>query len=361
MRKTGGKGMARWRHIWLIRRLAAGWTAALMLASTPCLAAEAASVLVQSAPAVRHTVAETMQAYGKVGFDDAWLSNINAAHAGQVVHLAVMPGQVVEKGEVLAQIGTSPSGLRAYRQALTARNYAKSELKRLQDLFAQQFATQSQITAARKNLADAENQVTQMEQQGVNNALDIIKAPFSGIVSSVAVQRGQRIGAGSTLLILGRSDRLKAIVGLEPEDSKRIHQSMAVHIASVFDATITADSRIASVHRVIDPKTRLVDAVVLLQDRQTRDFLPGMQVTAIITLHSIPDALTVPNTAILHDTKGSYVFVIHDGKARRVDVGIVLAGDKDTAISGGLHAGDRVVVSGNYELSDGMQVRESRP
>ena len=208
--------MARCHPTRWIGRLAAGWAAAL-LAASPCLAAEAVSVQVQSVPAVRQTVAETMQAYGKVGFDDAWLSNINAAHAGQVVHLAVMPGQLVKKGEVLAQIGTSPSGLRAYRQAVNARNYAKSELKRLQDLFTQQFATQAQITAARKNLADAENQVTQMEQQGVNNALDIIKAPFSGIVSSVAVQRGQRIGAGSTLLILGRSDRLKVIVGLEPE------------------------------------------------------------------------------------------------------------------------------------------------
>jgi RND family efflux transporter MFP subunit len=335
--------------------------AALLLTAGPCQATEATSVLVQGAPAVRQTVDETMQAYGKVGFDDAWLSNINAAHAGQVMHLAVMPGQLVQKDEVLAQISTSPSGLRAYRQAVNARNYAKSELKRLQDLYAQQFATQAQITTAKKNLADAENQVTQMEQQGVNNALDIIKAPFGGIVSSVAVQRGQRIGAGSTLLILGRSDRLKAIVGLEPEDSKRIHQNMAVHIASVFDATVNADSRIASVHRVIDPKTRLVDAVVLLQGPQTRDFLPGMQVAAVITVRSVPDALTVPNTAILHDTEGSYVFVIHDGQARRVDVHIVLAGNTNTAIGGSLQAGDRVVISGNYELSDGMRVRESHP
>lgn len=344
-----------------IRRLAAGWAAALWLAAGSCPAAPATSVLVKSVPAARQTVAETMQAYGKVGFDNAWLSNINTPHAGQIVHLTVMPGQLVQKGEVLAQIGTSPSGLRAYRQAINARDYAKSELKRLQRLYAQQFATQAQITAARKNLADAENQVTQMEQQGVNNALDIIRAPFSGIVSSVAVQRGQRIGAGSTLLILGRSDRLKVIVGLEPEDSKHIHQDMAVHIASVFDASVTADSRIASVHRVIDPKTRLVDAVVLLQDKQAKGFLPGMQVSAHITLRSLPNMLTVPNIAILHDAQGPYVFVIRHGLAHRVDVHIVLAGDHDTAVSGELHAGDRIVVSGNYELSDGMHVRETRP
>lgn len=345
----------------LMRRLAAAWMAAMLMASTPCLAAEAASVQIKSVPAVRQTVAETMQAYGRVGFDDAWLSNINAAHAGQVVHLAVMPGQVVEKGEALAQIGTSPSGLRAYRQAVNARDYAKSELKRLQGLYAQQFATQAQITAARKNLADAENQVTQMEQQGVNNALDIIRAPFGGIVSSVAVQRGQRIGAGNTLLILGRSDRLKVIVGLEPEDSKRIHQGMAAHIASVFDASVTADSHIGSVHRVIDPKTRLVDAVVLLQGQQADSFLPGMQVAARITLRTLPGMLTVPNAAILSDAKGAYVFVVRQQVAHRVDVAVVLAGEKDTAVTGALHAGDPVVVSGNYELSDGMRVRTSAP
>ncbi|HKJ82737.1 MAG TPA: efflux RND transporter periplasmic adaptor subunit [Mariprofundaceae bacterium] len=322
---------------------------------------QSSSVLVKSVAVAREDISKTVKAYGKVGFDNAWLSNINSAHAGQIVHLSVMPGQPVRKGDVLAQIRTSASGLKAYRQAINARNYAKKNLKRLKELYDQHFATQAQITAAKKNLADAENQVTQMEDQGVNNALDIIRSPFSGIVSSVAVKRGQRVSAGSTLLILGRSDRLKVIVGSEPEESKHIRQGMPVHLESVFDKTVTAESDIASMHRVIDPKTRLVDAVVLLQNEQTRNFTPGMQVEAIITLNTVSGALTVPNSAVLHDSQGDYLFIIRKHKARRINIETVLSENGKTAVHGPLHAGEHVVILGNYELSDGMKVREHTP
>jgi membrane fusion protein, multidrug efflux system len=65
-----------------------------------------------------------------------------------------------------------------------------------------------------------------------------------------------------------------------------------------------------------------------------------------------------PREAVLTDANGPYVFQIAAGKAKRLAVTIVgEAGDK-TVITGPLDPTRKIVVTGNYELSDGMAVRE---
>ena len=64
---------------------------------------------------------------------------------------------------------------------------------------------------------------------------------------------------------------------------------------------------------------------------------------------------------MLSDSKGSWIFLVREGKAHKVTVktGIQQAGM--IAISGPVKAGDEVVVLGNYELKDGMAVRKVNP
>jgi membrane fusion protein (multidrug efflux system) len=68
----------------------------------------------------------------------------------------------------------------------------------------------------------------------------------------------------------------------------------------------------------------------------------------------------VPRSAVLHDGNGDYLFQVSEGVARRVAVTVESDGDRLLGISGaGLDPALKVVVQGNYELSDGMAVREA--
>ena len=67
----------------------------------------------------------------------------------------------------------------------------------------------------------------------------------------------------------------------------------------------------------------------------------------------------VPRNAVLHDAKGSYIFQIANGHAKRIDVQTGIETDTLTEISGGFNSSLKIVISGNYELSDGMAVRET--
>jgi hypothetical protein len=61
---------------------------------------------------------------------------------------------------------------------------------------------------------------------------------------------------------------------------------------------------------------------------------------------------------VLTDARGAYVFQVAAGKARRVDVTPGTESAGLVAISGALDPALPVVVLGNYELQDGMPVRE---
>jgi multidrug efflux pump subunit AcrA (membrane-fusion protein) len=72
------------------------------------------------------------------------------------------------------------------------------------------------------------------------------------------------------------------------------------------------------------------------------------------------DALLVPRSAVLRDETGDHVFIAEAAHARRCDVEILLDRGADIALAGSLNAGDAVVVTGNFQLSDGIAVTESR-
>jgi multidrug efflux pump subunit AcrA (membrane-fusion protein) len=70
-------------------------------------------------------------------------------------------------------------------------------------------------------------------------------------------------------------------------------------------------------------------------------------------------AVAVPRNAVLSDERGDYVFQIAAGKAQRRSVTRRLESEGYVAIEGLADLGQPVVTVGNYELHDGMAVRES--
>ena len=106
----------------------------------------------------------------------------------------------------------------------------------------------------------------------------------------------------------------------------------------------------------IDTQSQLVDvgASVPLGNRA---FIPGTHVAADIDtnrgMHWV-----VPRSAVLKDDHGDFVFQVSSAnKAHRVNV-VTQIEDRDRyGIDGPLSATQPVVVSGNYELKDGMTVQ----
>jgi hypothetical protein len=85
--------------------------------------------------------------------------------------------------------------------------------------------------------------------------------------------------------------------------------------------------------------------------------VPGMRVKGAIQVGE-HKAWAVQRQAVLTDDQGAYIFQVSQGRARRVNVSKGEESQGLVAISGAMDTNLPVVVLGNYELQDGMKVRE---
>jgi membrane fusion protein (multidrug efflux system) len=283
---------------------------------------------------------------------------VNVPQAGQVAQLHVLVGQAVHRDEALASLVTDPSAQAAYAQASSAADFARNEFRRNQDLFSLQLATQSQLETAKKQLQDAESNLAAQKKLGGEVSAVTVVAPFDGVVVALPVSQGDRIQAGATIAQLGHTDALRVQLGIEPTQSRLVRVGMPVSIAAVQDPTHVIASKIAELHDVVDPKTQLVTAIVVVPVGAAPFLVAGMRAQATIQLGQ-REAWAVPRQAVLNDDKGSYLFQVSGGKAQRVEVDKLIETGDSFGVDGKLDPKMPVVVIGNYELEDGMSVREA--
>ena len=329
-----------------------GW----LLAVSPVWAADPPSVAVQTVALKQQMMTDTISGYGVVSPDTRSLQNINLPRAGQVVSLLVNAGQVVKKGTPLLEFGTGTDAALSYQQSVVAVRFAAGEVARIEQLVSQQLATQSQLAAAKKALADAKAALRAQEKVGADHSLERVAAPFDGVVASVQAAQGDRLAAGAPVLQLARTGGQRVLLGVEPEEVVRVRPGMVVSVVPVFSTELIVPGRVSHVFGMVNPQTQFVDVLV---EMPGGGLMPGTRVRAEIQL-SRQAAWVVPRSAVLSDAQSTYVFQVHKGKAHRVNVKTGLEMDGLIAVQGAFTANEPVVSLGNYELRDGMAVRGSR-
>ena len=325
-----------------------------LLAASPILAAEAPRVAVQTVALKQQIMTGAVSGYGVVSPDTHSLQNINLPRPGQIVALLVSAGQVVKKGMPLLEFGTGTDAALRYQQALLATTFAQSEVARVEQLLSQQLATQSQLAAAKKTLADAQASLHAQTKIGSGRVLERVIAPFDGVIVAVQAAQGDRLVAGVPVLQLARAGGQRVLLGVEPDEVNMVRPGMPVSVVSVFNADKVA-GRVAQVFGMINPQTQFVDVLVQLP---SGGLLPGTRVRAEIQV-SRQTVWAVPRAAVLRDAQGAYLFQVHQGKARRINVQSGLEQEGLVAVRGAFTANEAVVSLGNYELQDGMAVRGS--
>jgi len=323
---------------------------------------------VRATQVIEKDVHEQLHVYGRVGFDDASLQNINLPYSGQVIRLPLLAGEPVRKGQTIAEIAVDASVASAYQQALAAVRYAETQVARIKRMLADHLATKSQMAVANKTLNTARTQLHQLRKQGFGKSIHVIRADFDAVVASVSVQAGQRLAAGITLMQLGHPDRLKVILGVEPADINQIKSGNPVLLQSALSTDVQIHAVVDRVLHAVNPQTRLVDVLVRLTGEQARSFLPGMIVSADISGRSMPHALLVPQRALVQQAGKSVIMRVHQGMISSVPVRVLLETDGQVVLTGELSAGQMVVVEGAAELHNGDRVtitdaalKKSRP
>lgn len=323
----------------------------------------APSVAVQVVAVTRKPVSQQTVAYGVVGTAGANSVTVSLPYVARVTRVLVQPGQTVARGTPLVVVQADPNAVIAFSQAQSAATLARGELARTEALYRDGLATQSQLAAAQKALDDAQQALAAQKVSGIAAGSKTVVAPAAGVVSQLGAAPGDQVQAGTALLqLLGlnATDARVANVslGVESADAATIHAGdrVVLHPLSAAQQSVQAQGRVAMVGGAVDAQTQLVNvgANVPLAGAA---FLPGTRVRADI------DTQTgiwweVPRAAVLQDARGQYLYQVKPGnKAHRVNVTIKVEHGDTYGVDGALDGTRGVVVSGNYELEDGMAVR----
>ena len=307
-------------------------------------------------PIRRGTVSEQVTAYGTVVAPPNEVRAVSVPFECRVTKMRVAPGQVVASGQPLVEVEGSAATQLAYQEARNAVAAAQRDLDLTRQRFEQKLATNAELFTAENALQIAKARLQSLEQTGAGSPRQLT-SEVDGIVSKIDVQVGQVVAAGNPLVEVAAKNRIEVRLLVEPEDVAALGPGHTVVLTPVEDPGATpVAGQIRLIAQRVDPATRLVEVLVALPadaKLMLESFVAGRLNRAA------GEGLIVPRDAVLPADAGGYVlFTVNDGKAVKHPVRIGVENDRETQIiADDLKAGDLAVVSGNYELDDGMAVQ----
>jgi membrane fusion protein (multidrug efflux system) len=187
----------------------------------------------------------------------------------------------------------------------------------------------------------------------------VILAPFAGIVTKVHVRPGDLATVRAPLLEMMETSSLVVRFAVPESQASAVRQGVDASVRLDAYPGRTFQAKIARVYPQLDSATRTRTVEGSVTDPP--ELVPGMFARVSVAVHLVEDAVIVPDSAILTLPSGDKIaFVIVDGKAalRRVTIGIEQ--DRRVQVTDGIQPGELVVVAGNEDLKDGMEVRTGK-
>jgi cobalt-zinc-cadmium efflux system membrane fusion protein len=309
----------------------------------------------------------TLRLSGAVAYNSYLTTPVITQVGGPVSRIVVTPGQHVTASQPLLYV-TSPdySALRsAYIKARDAFQLADKFYKRAQDLYAHQAIAQADLEQAESNRTQAEADLQSSEQAirvlGITNPESVLTAPATAELPLLAplagevVERlcspGQLLQAGGTqCFTLSDMNSVWVLVNVYQNDIAYVHVGEDVTIDNETYPGVVR-GKIQYVAPSLDPTTRTLQARIEASNPGER-LKKDMYVTAVVRAGTIPNALQVPDAAVLRDTENMPYLYLQTGNnqfARRM----VTLGESQggrTQILSGLQVGDKIVGDGSLFL-----------
>jgi membrane fusion protein, heavy metal efflux system len=317
----------------------------------------------------------TLRLTGAVAFNAFSTTPVITQVGGPVSRILVVPGERVRKGQPLLDVSSPDYSvlLAAYLKAKDVYRVTDKNYDRAKDLFEHHAIADRDLLQAESDRNQAQADLFSSEQAlkvlGITNPDQLLAkipsgaevpllAPISGEVVERLVAPGQVLTAGTTQAFT-ISDMSTVWV------LANVYQGDLAYVKNGDDVTVQTDSytdtfhgKISFVSPALDPSTRTLQARIVVQNpggKLKRD----MYVTVTVTAGSIPNAIAVPDAAVLRDDENQpFVYVATASNQfgrRQVEIGNSQGGQ--TQILKGLSPGERVVGNGSLFLQFANQLQ----
>jgi multidrug efflux system membrane fusion protein len=337
--------------------------------ATPAVPVTVSEVTAADMPVLLHGIG-TVQAFNTIA--------IKSRVDGPIVAVDFTEGQEVEAGAMLFEIDPRP-----YRAALAQAKAAKDkdtasldsaqlDFERSSKLLSRGFQTQQTFDQQRATVgqlkAAIEGDQAQIDTAALNLEYTQIRAPISGRLGARLVDIGNLVRAGdATPLVMMTQVRPVFVSFTLPQQNfedvrdQQTKAPLAVKAYSSDDARELAVGRLTLIDNAIDALTGTIRLKAQFENENER-LWPGQFVNVRVVLNTRRGVPTVPAQAVQDGPDGYIIYVVGPGdRVHRKTIEVAAIQDGIAAVTQGLSPGERVVVNGQFRLTEGARVNATPP
>jgi membrane fusion protein, multidrug efflux system len=338
-------------------------------APTPGIPVTAGTVAAQDVPVFLHGIG-TVQAYNSVA--------IKSRVDGQIVKIDFKEGQEVKQGDPLIQIDPRPyQALLEQAQAAKQKDEAQLagaqlDLQRYEKLMGTGYQTRQSYDNQRALVAQLQASIkgdeAQINTAKLNLSYTDIRSPIDGRLGAKLVDIGNLVHANDNAPLVMITETKPVFVSFtlpqETLDDIRENQKNASLVVRAYSADgkrQLAEGKLTLIDNAIDQATGTIHLKARFDNEDER-LWPGAFISARLILSVRKDVATVPARTVQEGPSGHYAYVIKpDDTVERRTVEVASIQDGIAVVTKGLSPGERVVVDGQYRLTNGARVKPSAP
>jgi membrane fusion protein, multidrug efflux system len=290
---------------------------------------------------------------------------------GQIDKIAFQEGQMVNQGDLLAEIDPRPFQAALdqakAKKAQDEANLANANLDLQRYTRLGEFATRQQTDTQRSTVAQLTAQIA-ADDAAIANAqtqLDYtqVKAPISGIAGLRQVDVGNIVNAVTQtgIVTITQIEPISVIFTAPEEQLPYINEGQAGGALKVIAITTDgkkplAEGKLAVINNQVDTTSGTIRLKAVF-DNKNHALWPGQSVSTRLLVRTLRDATVVPDDAIQHSTDGLYAYTVNqDNKAEVRKVKVSQSIDGRSVVEEGLRPGEQVITGGQFKVQPGSLV-----
>ena len=296
---------------------------------------------------------------------------------GQITKISFHEGQEVKAGDPLLEIDPRPYQA-VYDQAVAKQETDQANLDNAQHNYdrdaqivkanlavsQQQFDNDKATVAADKGMVHSDTAA--VEAAKINLDYCDIHAPISGRLGVRLVDVGNIVHASDTsgLVSITQTKPIFVTFTMAQEHLHKIHErealgGLVVQAYGTDNKTLVSVGKLSVIDNAVDQTTGTIKLKATFENADER-LWPGEFVNVRLILDNRKGVPTVPEQTVQEGPEGKYVYVIKpDDTVARRPVEVAAVQDGIAVIDKGLQPGDKVVVDGQYRLTEGARIRDA--
>lgn len=282
-------------------------------------------------------------------------AKVSAETPGIIRTIYVERGQQVRKGQAIASL-SSETIENSISEIETQIELARDVYNKQKALWAQKVGSEIQYLEAKNRLESLERRKATTKAQ---LAMSTLKAPFDGIVDHILMKEGELASPGITVAHIVNPSRLRITADISETYSNTIRKGEKVEVNFPSTPGLTLTLPVNRTGKVVDMSTRTFK-VELLAANPNNTILPNQIANLRLKASHEMTALVVPSIVVKQDAKGSFLFIAEQTTkgfvAKKVYVKVGTNYQDNSTIQSGIKAGDKVIIAGFAQVSNGSPV-----